>query len=376
MKTILVTLEYPPFKGGVANYYENVVKYWPEKERIEVVNNNDKKLVDDKFLFFKWRIAFSTLRKKIKKNDHVLIGNLLPLGTVAFLLSFFIDFKYSVFIHGTDLSYAKKKARKRILAKIILDRAESIICNSSFTAKFVEDFLNYKIKHLVIPTGAKRSGGIPRVIFPKKIKIVHPGVSDHEADISHAKLEVKNKYNLENKKVLFSIGRLIKRKGVDSVIKLMPEILSQDKNVVYVIGGIGQDEKYLKNLAKDNKNIIFLGRLKEIEKWAWLSSCDVFVQVARSEAGNFDGFGIVYLEANLAGKPVIAGNSGGVCDAVKDGVNGLMVDPENLEEIKKVVLKLLKNKELSRKLGKDGQIRAKEEFSCKKQVEKIYSLIK
>ena len=88
---------------------------------------------------------------------------------------------------------------------------------------------------------------------------------------------------------------------------------------------------------------------------------------------DFEGFGIVYLEANLCSKPVIAGDSGGVRDAVKNGINGLLVNSENIEEITEAVIKLAKDKNLREKLGRQGKERVIKEFNWEKQTKKIIS---
>ncbi len=97
---------------------------------------------------------------------------------------------------------------------------------------------------------------------------------------------------------------------------------------------------------------------------------------SRDIEGDFEGFGIVYLEANLCGKPVIAGNSGGVKDAVSDGVSGLMVEPENLEGIANAISRLSNDKDLRDKLGSQGKERAIREFSWENQAANLCKIIK
>jgi phosphatidylinositol alpha-1,6-mannosyltransferase len=97
---------------------------------------------------------------------------------------------------------------------------------------------------------------------------------------------------------------------------------------------------------------------------------------SRKIQGDVEGFGIVYLEANLAGKPVIAGDSGGVRDAVLDGVNGLMVNPESKGEILGAILKLAGDRKLRRELGARGRQRAIKEFDSKKQVAALFKALK
>lgn len=347
--TLVFTLEYPPFKGGIANYYENLVKHWPKSEGndIFVLHNNDNKLINKKLPFLKWLPSISALKKEVinRQINHVIVGNILPLGTVAYYLSKKLNFKYSVIIHGTDIEYAKKSWRKKVLAKKILAKADKIICNSEFTSRLVKE-LDTNLED--------------------KIIVVNPGVLRETCNVE------RGTQIGEGKIVLFSISRLIKRKGIDSVIEIMPEILKKIPNLVYFIAGIGPDEEYIKKIAADCEQIKFLGRISDEEKWAWLKSSDIFVLPTRTEAGNLEGFGIVYLEANLAGKPVIAGNSGGVSDAVIDNVTGLMVDPDNNEEIKNAIIKLAKDKSLREKLGEQGRKRASEEFNWEKQIQKIY----
>jgi len=96
---------------------------------------------------------------------------------------------------------------------------------------------------------------------------------------------------------------------------------------------------------------------------------------SRNIDGDFEGFGIVYLEANLLGKPVIAGDSGGVKDAVINGYNGILVNPEDNKEIKNAILKLSKDEKFREKLGEQGKERVINEFSWEKRTEKIYQII-
>jgi phosphatidylinositol alpha-1,6-mannosyltransferase len=68
-----------------------------------------------------------------------------------------------------------------------------------------------------------------------------------------------------------------------------------------------------------------------------------------------EGFGISFLEASASGLPVVAGNSGGVADAVRDGETGLLVNPDSPEDIARALKSLLTDDELSRELGQKGR---------------------
>jgi len=358
MKTLLFTLEYPPFYGGVANYYGNLIKHWPQPDEIFILSNNDGCLIKN-WSWPKWLPAVWQLKKEIKKNkiSHVLVGHILPLGTVAWLLSKFIDFKYSVILHGLDFAFAGRSFRKRWLAKKILNQAENIVCANSYTAKLVADFLGSK----------------------GKIVVVNPGIASRPSPIAHRPSQIKEKYNLENKFVLLTVGRLVKRKGIDLVLACLPEVLRQVPDLVYAIIGDGPEEENIKKLVaglKLKKNVLMIDNADNEERNAWYNVCGIFIMPARQIGNDFEGFGIVYLEANLANKPVIAGDSGGVRDAVVDGLNGLLVNPENKEEITEAIIKLVRDENLRKKLGEKGRERTIKEFSWEKQIGKIYNLIK
>jgi len=361
MKTLLFTLEYQPFKGGIANYYSNIAKYWPIGESISVLDNSREELVIKERGYFSWWPAIFNLKRKIKKGkiDYVLVGQILPLGTVACFWSYFQPLKYAVFLHGMDLAYALKIGRKKWLAKIILNRAHKIIAANSYVADRVKEIDPF---------------------LESKLVIVNPGIeSGAPAADQNEILEIKKRYNLEGKIVLFTLGRLVRRKGIDWTIKALTEIPEPLINkLTYFIAGTGPREEFLKKLVplRFAKKIIFLGEITDEEKWAWFNLCDIFVMPSRDIQGDFEGFGIVYLEANLFGKPVIAGSSGGVKDAVRDGYNGLVVNSESVEEIKKGIIKLAVDPGLRQQLGEQGKSRAVKEFNWEKQVEKITQAIK
>lgn len=354
MKILLTTLEYPPFKGGVSNYYYNLVSHYSKDDEIFVLDNSNEKLVNLKYKP-SWLVAFISIYKEIKtKNiNHVIVGHILPIGTVVYLLSFIINFRYSLILHGMDFAYSQKSNRKRFLARLILKKAEYVFCGNSYTKNLVSNFLGNK--------------------FLNKISVNNPGiVLNQAAEIDSHELEdvFIKRHNLKGKFVLLSVGRLVERKGFDLVIDSVIEL--NNNNIVYVIIGDGPDKDRLLNKITDTQNIIlFNEKINDKEKFTWYNLCDAFIMPSRNIDGDFEGFGIVYLEANLFSKPVIAGNSGGAGDAVIDGVNGLMVNPTSKSDIKNAILKLYNDNQYKIKLGKQGRERAMNDFNWDKQIKKI-----
>jgi len=304
--------------------------------------------------------AIFHLKREIKKKhiDYVLVGQIWPLGWITYLVSKVLNIQYAIVLHGTIFSSAIKQRRKRYFVKKTLKNADGIICANSYTAGFVSNDLKNK----------------------EKVHIVNPGV-DIEAKSEDKELriqEIRNKYNLENKYVLLSVGRLVKRKGFDNVLRSLPGVINKVPNLIYAVIGSGEDKERLMALVKEtkmNEQVIFLDTVDDDDKQAWYSICDCFIMPSRVIGEDYEGFGIVYLEANLAGKPVIAGKSGGIQDAVKDGLNGLLVDPENVDEICETIVKLAQDKNLRDKLGKDAKMFVFENFSWKKQIGDFFSSI-
>jgi phosphatidylinositol alpha-1,6-mannosyltransferase len=355
MKILLSTLEYPPQIGGVASYYANLQKNWPEPDNFQVLDNAEGTLLSTKS-FWPWLKSFGAIYQawRSMRADLVLIGQVLPLGTVAWFLGFIPSFKYGVFFHGLDFSLAVASPRKRFITRLILQRARLIVCANSEVARLL--------------TGFDQAS-------QEKIMLLNPG-----ADLGVVDLDIRaaliEKYNLAGKKIILSLGRLVRRKGFDQVIKALDHL--DFNNCLYLISGKGEDREYLYDLASASSKkdqIIFLENLSEAEKWSCLSLCDIFVMPSRNIKGDFEGFGIVYLEANLLAKPVIAGNSGGVRDAVVDRLNGLLVEPESTEGLAQALNILINDETLAKDLGERGRARALAEFNWSGQAEKLFKKI-
>lgn len=353
MKTLLVTLEYPPQIGGVANYYGSLAEYWPDSELL-VLDNSKRELRG-------WKKSFFSIAKTLFAHDikYIIVGHILPLGTAVYVLSKFFNFKYAVFLHGLDFSLAK---RKGFISKKILSGADKIICANSRTKTEVVSFLQ----------------------SDHNVFVVNPGVAEapYIDALTRESFLVKYGYLFNDDKFnLLSLGRLVERKGFDKVIEalqLMP--IAELNSINYIIAGRGEDETRLKDLALRANKIFgrelirFIGGLSEAEKHLLLELSSVFIMPAREIAGDYEGFGIVYLEANLAHLPVIAGNSGGVGDAVENNVSGVLVDPNSARAIANAILKLKTDKNLSDKLIKSAYRRAKIDFSARTLIKRVYDI--
>ncbi|MCX6800171.1 MAG: glycosyltransferase family 4 protein, partial [Candidatus Falkowbacteria bacterium] len=274
MKVLLFTLEYPPHYGGVANYYYNLIKFWPEQNDIFVLNNNRSELINSNLFFLKWLPSFKACYLSIKKNriEHIIVGHILPLRIVAYLFNLFFNIGYSIVLHGMDFPFALKVKRKKFLTRLILSRADNIICVNSYVSKIAKEFLG----------------------SDQKIRIINPGINVKEnyALKDKEKKVLVDQYNLKDKYILLSVGRLVKRKGFDYVIKTLKEVIKEIPNLIYVIIGKGEDENNLKQLiTSDLENkVILLNNVNDNEKRIWYNICNCFIMPARNIDGDFEGF--------------------------------------------------------------------------------------
>ena len=204
----------------------------------------------------------------------------------------------------------------------------------------------------------------------RKIRVVRNGV-DPDRFVAGAVPSVRGRYGLDGKKVILTLARLVERKGQDKMIEALPAIKREIPDVRYVICGKGSDEARLRRIAVEqgvSDEVVFAGFVPNEVRGAFYDVCDLYAMPSREipEKGDVEGFGITYLEANAFGKPVIGGRSGGVAEAVIDGVTGILVDPWDVNAIASACIRLLKEPDLAERLGRQGRDRVKTEFSWDK----------
>lgn len=178
-------------------------------------------------------------------------------------------------------------------------------------------------------------------------------------------------------KVLLSVSRLVERyKGHDMVLRALPLVRAKVPRAHYVIVGSGWLKSYLERLAASlgvRDAVTFVSDAGDDEVAAWYERCDLFILVSRESAasGGAEGYGIVFTEANAFGKPVIGGRSGGIPDAVLDGVTGVLVNPLDVGEIAEAVIRLMEDRAFALRLGAEGRRRALEDLSSPRYVERF-----
>jgi phosphatidylinositol alpha-1,6-mannosyltransferase len=386
MKILFITIDFPPDVGGVANYYRNVCHYLSGVDLTlltEKRGNNDsfdqekKYKIIRKDLFYKsiwpkWLKMLFVVYKSVKneKPDWIFVGQVLPVGTVVYLLQKIFKFKYLVFTHGTDINVPLNYPRKRKIMIRILKKADNIAANSHYTMK--------RLAHL----GVNEDKVV--VLFPcplvknQESTLLRTDLRQGFGGQGSKKQELIKQYGLENKFVLLTIGRIVERKGIDNVIEALSEVKKEFNDFVYLVVGKGPDKSRLADLISKynlSENVKLVGYVSDKELQLFYQACDIYIMTPREIEGDVEGFGMVYLEANFHGKPVIASRTGGVIEAVLDNQTGLLSDQGNIEQIKDAILRLIKDKDLRERLGENGRKRVADKFQWQEQVGKLNDIL-
>jgi phosphatidylinositol alpha-1,6-mannosyltransferase len=287
-------------------------------------------------------IRMSVLRaiRRIARQENigvVCIGELVASGWLAEACHRIFGLKTLIYIHGEEISTRTAydfsgQRRRRALAA-----ADGIIAVSRFTRDtLVGGF------------------GVPAA----KIELVSNGVDLARFVPKPRPGHLVARYGLAGRPVLLTVSRLYARKGVDRVIESLPAILGEVPDLIYLIVGEGSYRPVLEERVAAlglARHVVFTGAVPDHELTDHYSLGDAFIMANREMPdGETEGFGLVFLEANACGLPVIAGKAGGSVDAVTDMVNGLVVDGEDTTAISAAVIRLFRDDGLRHRLRVTG----------------------
>ena len=353
--TLLLTPDFPPWDGGVAVWAEKLAQFLTRQGRSVVVAAPQQLAEDAQFdarqpypvvrlrnfkaRYLKYLSAHFTVRRLVKTHRpaHILALTWHPFANAA--LRWAPAAPLTLIAHGNDfmeLRWQRPIWRRR------MSRA-------------------FAGARRVIAVSRETERALARLLpgLAAKTTVLYPGVDPEEFPCLGQPPEPP---------VLLTLGRVVQRKGQDRVIQALPAILSDFPDAEYWVAGRGSDVPRLQALTRDLRlehKVRFLGFVPAEERIRLYERCSVYLMPSRTigERGDFEGFGITYLEANACGRPVIGGRSGGVMDAVLDGETGFLVDPESPEEIATRTLQLLRSPELAARLGAQGRARVERKFN-------------
>ena len=220
--------------------------------------------------------------------------------------------------------YSKIIERRKKIRKNILENSDKVIVVSNF------------LKKLAMKIGVQE----------ERIKVIYNSI-DFLDIIGDSKVDLKKELNITDK-VILTNARLTPWKGVDMLIKIMPQLIKKYKNIRFVIISEGPERKNLEKLAVDldvEEHVFFAGRVSRELVVEYLKISDVFVLNT-----NYEGMSHVLLEAMKVGIPIITTKAGGNPETIKDKETGLLIDYRDKEQWIDAINQILDNPELSEKL--------------------------
>jgi phosphatidylinositol alpha-1,6-mannosyltransferase len=353
-KVLLVTNDLGPRAGGIETFVLGLIEGLPKDSLIIYTSSQKGDKAFDAQLLEKFgavvirdrakmllptpritRKAVKILKQHQIKN--VWFGAAAPLALMAGKLRSAGASNIVALTHGHEVWWAKIPILKSLLKKIIKD----------------VDHLGY--------LGDFTKGEIAKISNqPQKFLQIAPGIDTQHFAPKIARGDLIEKYRLDGRRVIVSVGRLVHRKGQDELVKAMPKILEQFPDAILLFVGEGPIKQMLFNSAKQLgvlPKVVFAGRVSHHDLPDYICLGEIFAMPVRSRFSGLEveGLGIVYLEASACGLPVIVGNSGGAVDAVLDKKTGLLVDGTKSDQIADAICELLANPERAKQMGAAGR---------------------
>ncbi|MFA7286966.1 MAG: glycosyltransferase, partial [Patescibacteria group bacterium] len=290
---LLLTLEHPPQIGGVARMYGALAATLKDSITVLVdrstLHPTGSKLLF-RYLWPHWLATFFVLIRWWRPGREILVGQVLPLGIPVWLLSYVRTIRYTVLVHGMDITAATSIPRRRWMIRQICRRAARVVAANAYVATAVG--------RLDIPE-------LPvQVLYP-----IPAAYGDSTAAQSQ-------------KQMILSVGRLVKRKGFDTLLTAMETVWHFFPRVELQIVGDGPERQRLESLVGTKPQVQFRGLLPDASVANLMRQATIFCLTPRTVNGAVEGFGIVYLEAASFGLPVVATRHGGIPEAVVDGETG------------------------------------------------------
>lgn len=370
MKLVLLASELPPGPGGIGNHAhhlalelqrrgwqvtvaapqdyarEEEIAAWSQRQPFEIVRLRRSS-------FFLWRSFSWVLRillLVLSRRPRLLVASGQRATWIGGLVARATGRRLVAIGHGAEFGARTRFARAG--NRFGYNHAEVVVAVSEYTRQTILDSGLEPAEVRVIPNGADAS--LYRPLPPEEIEELR----GHDAVVAP-----------ENR-LLLTVGKVDRRKGQDLVIRALPRIVTELPDVRYVVVGLPDRAAELQQLARElgvEKNVFFLGRQPTSALVGYYNACDLFVLTSRhTDDGDFEGYGIVVVEAALCGKPALVAGDCGLSEAVVDGLTGLVVPPEDPDAIASHVVRLLRDDELRRRLGKNALERARAEMSWRK----------
>jgi len=379
-KILLLSDIFPPKTGGSGRWFWEIYSRLP-RDRVVVATGMDERSTEfdqthnlqvrrlpltmatrglrpfgnlKHYLKTAWRI-----RRLVKHEGITAIhaGRNLPEGFLVYLVRRLTGVPYICYVHGEDVGVSATSRELAWMTRRVFAKASAVIANSQNTRAML-------LNEWKLPEA--------------KVHLLYPGVDTKRFVPASRDETVRQSLGWQDRKVLLTVGRLQKRKGHDMLIRALPAIRERHPDVLYAILGEGEERSRLQELANSSPHtpcagvgtrsvpttmgVQFLGEIDDAQLLTCYQQCDLFVLPNRAIGRDVEGFGMVLLEAQACGKPVVAGESGGTAETMSIPDTGRIVPCESPELLAQLLIELLDDPTRLDTMGQAGRAWVQEHF--------------
>lgn len=377
MRLLFITQDFPPDVGGIQTYsWEVAHRLAARADHMTVMapDRPDTASVDS-------AASFRVLRLPGRPD-------LLPLSLLPALPARARRTQADVAVHAQWQTVGAS-----VLARALLGRPRRIVCAAHGRELLFNpasaypglgatyDCLRRTLLHQVdafLPVSHYTAGLLhEKGISPRRTHVV-PNGTDPGRFRPRDGAPLRERLGLTDRTLLLTVGRLVRHKGIDTVLRALPTLAEDCPDVAHVIAGAGPDRSRLERIA-DRRGVRgrvrFVGEIDHDRLPLYYSAADLFVMPAREDPPSVEGFGLVFLEANACGTPVIGTCTGGIPDAIREGETGLLVPPNAPDALAEAAVHVLTSPEVAERLGRQGRHRAVHEANWDVIADRIYDLL-
>lgn len=367
MSSLLLSEVFPPRTGGSGRWFWELYRRLPRSEHAILAGScpgdedfdrgHDLGVTRIPLTFPTWGIlspaglaayrrTARTLARVVREDGVEVLhcARCLPEGLLGLWLRRTTGRPFLCYAHGEELTYAASSRELAWLMRRVYRGAAMIIANSLNTRRMLIE-----------------GWGLPE----SKLRILNPGVDTEVFSPSRRDPVVRARLGWGDRPVALSVARLQERKGHDVMIRALNAIRRVIPDVLYAIVGEGERGAALRELVASEglgDHVVFHGEIDDAGALECFRQCDLFVLPNRQVGLDIEGFGIVLLEAQACGKPVLAGASGGTAETMRIPESGRVVDCEDPGVLADLVIELLSDRERLRTMGESARRWAVERF--------------
>lgn len=356
MSLLLITEVFPPRTGGSGRWFREVYGRLP-RDRVVVMagecpgqgafdDADGPRVVRAPLSLPSWGLmhpaslrGYAGLLARLIRTARaegataVHCGRCLPEGLMALALKALGGPPYACYVHGEEIPIVAASRELAWLARRVFRDAEVVVANSRNTRRVLHERL-----------------GVP----PGRVVVLHPGVDTGLFRPAPRRADVRERLGWGDRPVVLTVGRLQERKGHDRMIRALRAVREAIPDVLYAILGDGAERDRLAALAAREgveAHVQFLGERDDETLVRCYQQCDLFALPNREAGGDFEGFGMVLVEAQACGRPVLAGDSGGTAETMSIPETGLVVPCDDPGPLAAAVVDLLSDRARLDRMG-------------------------